>query len=172
MNAVKRFQLRNGLAQDGRVGATTLAALNVPASVRVEQIAANLERWRWVPAFEERYIAVNVPDQSVRFVRDGSVALSSRVVVGRKTSPTPITRSQIEAVVVNPPWNIPGDIAARDLLPQLKRNPNFLQTKNMVVTNGPKGDRFGRKIDWKKVDAAEFPYAIQQLPGPATALGA
>jgi murein L,D-transpeptidase YcbB/YkuD len=42
----------------------------------------------------------------------------------------------------------------------------------MVVTNGPKGDRFGRKIDWKKVEAAEFPYAIQQLPGPATALGA
>jgi L,D-transpeptidase YcbB len=40
------------------------------------------------------------------------------------------------------------------------------------VTNGPKGDRFGRKIDWKKVVPAEFPYAIQQLPGPATALGA
>src|SRR5215471_1717653 len=171
-NAVRRFQLRNGLSQDGRVGDATLAALNVPASVRVEQIAANLERWRWVPAFEQRYIAVNVPDQSVRFVRDGSIALSSRVVVGRKASPTPITRSEIEAVVVNPPWNIPGDIAARDLLPQLRKNPNYLAAKHMVVTDGLPNDPYGRKINWRTVDPAEFPYAIKQLPGPTTALGA
>jgi murein L,D-transpeptidase YcbB/YkuD len=75
-------------------------------------------------------------------------------------------------VVVNPPWNIPGDIAARDLLPHLKQNPDYLALKHMVVTDGPPGDRSGRKIDWRKVSAADFPYAIQQLPGPGTALGA
>lgn len=171
-DAVKRFQTRDGLEADGRVKGDTLAALNVSATARADQIAANMERWRWLPPFETRYIAVNVPDESVAFVHDGEAALTSRVIVGRRASPTPITRSEIMAVVVNPPWNIPGDIAARDLLPQLKRNPNYLATKNMVVTNGPPGDRFGRKIDWKKVVPAEFPYAIQQLPGPATALGA
>ncbi len=172
-DAVKRFQARNGLNQDGRVGGGTLAALNVPADTRVEQIVANMERWRWMPRqFEHRYVAVNVPDQSLEFVRDGKAVLSSRVVVGRKTSPTPITRSAITAVVVNPPWNIPGDIAARDLLPQLKKNPNYLALKHMVVTDGLPNDPYGRKIDWRKVVPAEFPYAIRQLPGPATALGA
>jgi len=107
----------------------------------------------------------------VEYVRDGAVALKSRAIVGRKSSPTPITVSAITAVVVNPPWNIPGDIAARDLLPQLRRNPNYLATKNMVVMDGPPGDPHGRTIDWRKIIPAEFPYAIRQLPGPNTALG-
>ena len=171
-DAVKRFQALNGLDQDGRVRGDTLAALNVSAKERVAQIVANMERWRWLPRqFEERYVAVNVPDQSVKYVRGGSTILTSRVIVGRKSSPTPITRTQIVAAVVNPPWNIPGDIAARDLLPQLKRNPNFLATKHMVVTDGPPNDPYGKTIDWRKVVPADFPYAIRQLPGPETALG-
>ena len=172
-DAVKRFQTRNGFDDNGRVAGDTLAALNVPASVRALQIAANMERWRWMPReFEHRYIAVNVPDESLAFVRDGTVALSSRVIVGRESSPTPITRSTIIAVVANPPWNIPGDIAARDLLPHLRQNPNYLASQNMVIADAPPDDPHGRKIDWRKIIPAEFPYAIRQLPGPTTALGA
>ncbi len=171
-DAVKRFQARNGLDEDGRVRGATLAALNLTAAARADEIAANMERWRWLPpTFERRYVAVNVPDQSVQFVRDGESILRSRVIVGRKTSGTPITRSEIVAVVVNPPWNIPGDIAARDLLPQLKKNSNFLAANHMVVTDGLPGDPYGRKIDWKKIVPANFPYAIRQLPGSNTALG-
>lgn len=172
-DAVKRFQARNGLDDNGRAAGETLAALNVPASIRVAQIAANMERWRWMPrTFEARYIAVNVPDESLAFVHDGTVALRSRVIVGRKASPTPITRSTIIAVVANPPWNIPGDIAARDLLPHLRQNPNYLASQNMVIVDAPADDPHGRKIDWRKIIPAEFPYAIRQLPGPTTALGA
>lgn len=172
-DAVKRFQARNALPENGRVDSSTIAALNITAEQRAQQIAANMERWRWLPhQLESRYIAVNVPGQTVKFMRDGKVVLSSEVVVGRKSSPTPITRAMIVAAVVNPPWDIPGDIAARDLLPHLRQNPDYLQTKRMVVTNGPKGDPYGRKINWRKVIPAEFPYAIQQLPGPNAALGA
>lgn len=172
-DAIKRFQARNALPEDGRARPGTIVALNITAQQRAQQIAANMERWRWLPhQLESRYIAVNVPGQTVKFVRDGKVILSSAVVVGRKTSPTPITRAMVVAAVVNPPWDIPGDIAARDLLPHLRQNPDYLQTKRMVVTNGPKGDPYGRKINWRKVVPAEFPYAIQQLPGPNAALGA
>ena len=172
-DAVKRFQARNALPEDGKLGNGTIAALNITARQRVQQIAANMERWRWLPhQLESRYIAVNVPGQTVKFVRDGKAVLTSEVVVGRKSSPTPITRAMVVAAVVNPPWDIPGDIAARDLLPHLRQNPDYLQTKRMVVTNGPKGDPYGRKINWRKVIPAEFPYAIQQLPGPNAALGA
>ena len=172
-DAVKRFQARNGLVDDGRAGPETIGVLNVSAPVRVEQIAANMERWRWLPAqFESRYVMVNVPDQSVQYVSDGKVALKSKVIVGRKTSATPIIRTEIKTVVVNPPWNIPGDIAARDLLPRLKRNANYLATRNMVVTDGPPNDPTGRTIKWRNIKPEEFPYAIQQRPGPTTALGA
>ncbi|MGZ5921296.1 MAG: L,D-transpeptidase family protein [Rhizomicrobium sp.] len=172
-DAVKRFQLRNGLGDDGRVRGKTLAALNVPASKRVAEIAANMERWRWMPAqLEDRFIAVNVPDQKLAFIQDGTEVLHSKVVVGMKDSPTPILRTAIVAAVVNPSWNIPGDIAARALLPHLRRDPGYLASRHMVVMNGPPGDPAGRSIAWRKIVPADFPYAIRQLPGPGTALGA
>ena len=170
--AVQRFQARHGLAEDGRVRGETLAAMNVTPAQRVAEITANMERWRWLPAkLESRYVMVNAAAQTVQYVRESVPVLTSRVIVGRKASPTPITRAEIATVVVNPPWNVPGDIAARDLLPHLKQNANYLALKHMVVTDGPPGDPSGRHIDWRKVSAADFPYAIRQLPGPQTALG-
>jgi murein L,D-transpeptidase YcbB/YkuD len=171
-DAIKRFQARNGLTADGQAGAPTLAALNVPASRRVGQILANMERWRWLPAsFERRYIVVNVPDQNVAYVRDGETVLTSRAIVGKKLSRTPILRTEVRSVVANPPWNVPGDIAAKQLLPQLRRNPNYLKSRNMVLVNGPADDPQGRTINWKNVAPGTFPYRIQQLPGDNSALG-
>ena len=170
--AVKRFQSRNDLEADGRVNAATLAALNVPVSRRIEVVAANMERWRWLPrTFEDRYIAVNVPDQSAAFVRDGAVALSSRVIVGRKTSTTPILRASVLALIVNPPWEIPGDIVVNSILPKLRRSSSYLANSNMVLINGPASDPQGRRINWRRVSASAFPYRVVQIPGPHNALG-
>ena len=169
--AVKRFQSRNGLEADGRVTGATLTALNVPVSRRIEVLAANMERWRWLPrTLEDRYIAVNVPDQSVTFVRNGDTVLASRVVVGRKNSRTPILRADAVALIVNPPWEIPGDIVVNQLLPKLRRSSGYLQASNMVLVNAP-SDPFGRKVNWRNVSATAFPYRIVQIPGPHNALG-
>src|SRR5262249_54071805 len=97
--AVLRFQRHHGLDDDGKVGPDMIRELNVPAAYRVQQIQANMERWRWVPRnFESRYIRVNVPDQSVDFVRNGRVVLHSKVIIGRKNSPTPILRTAVLGV--------------------------------------------------------------------------
>ena len=134
--AVKRFQSRNGLDDNGRVAGATLTALNVPLLRRIEVLAANMERWRWLPrTFEDTHIEVNVPDQSVTFVRNGDVVLSSRVVVGRRTSRTPILRAEAVALIINPPWEIPGDIVVNQLLPKLRRSSGYLQASNMVLLN-------------------------------------
>jgi murein L,D-transpeptidase YcbB/YkuD len=169
--AVRRFQSRNDLEPDGRVTGATLTALNVPLPRRMEVLVANMERWRWLPRrFEDRYIAVNVPDQSVAFMRNGDVALSSRVVVGRKTSPTPILRTNAIALIVNPPWEVPGDIVINQILPKLRRSSGYLQASNMVLVNAP-SDPFGRKVNWRNVSPSTFPYRVVQIPGPHNALG-
>lgn len=169
--AVTRFQSRNGLEADGRVAGATLTALNVPVSRRIEVVAANMERWRWLPrTFENRYIAVNVPDQSVEFVRNGDVVLSSRVVVGRKTSRTPILRAEATAIIANPPWEVPGDIVVNQMLPKLRRSSGYLQASNMVLVNAP-NDPFGRKVNWRNISPNTFPFRVVQLPGPSNALG-
>jgi L,D-transpeptidase YcbB len=173
LEAVKRYQARNGLAPDGRIGARTLEMLDIPVSERVEQIIANMERWRWISRpFEPRYIAVNAADQSLVFVDGGKVMLTSRVVVGRPQSPTPMFRAAGTAVTANPPWNVPHAIAAREILPKLKRNPAYLLSENMILLNGPPSDPHGLHIDWSRYTARDFPYRIRQLPGEKNALGA
>jgi murein L,D-transpeptidase YcbB/YkuD len=135
--ALLRFQRRNGLDDSGKLDPETLKALNVPVSTRVGEILANMERWRWMPrGFEAHYILVNVPDQSLEFVEDQTAKLSSKVIIGRKNSPTPIMRADVEAVVANPPWDIPDDIAAKKVLPHLRHNPNYLASRNMVFAEG------------------------------------
>jgi murein L,D-transpeptidase YcbB/YkuD len=148
--AIMRFQTRNGLKPDGELGPNTMAALNVPVSTRIQQIGANLERWRWMPdSFESRYAIINIPDQTLDFVRDGASVMKSRVMVGKKSTRSPILRVEARSLVVNPPWNVPSDIAERQILPKLKTNPNYLAAHNMVVVDGQ----------------------FKQLPGPNSAMG-
>lgn len=170
-DAILRYEARNGLEEDGKAGPAVFAALNVPASKRVDQIEANLERLRWMPAkLERRYVSVNVPDQSVDFVRKGEVVLHSKVVVGKPELPTPILRTEVKAIVANPPWDLSDSIAA-ELLPHLRENPNYLLTKNIVLADGPADDPYGQNIDWSRVTASTIPYQLQQRPGGGNALG-
>jgi murein L,D-transpeptidase YcbB/YkuD len=170
--AVLKYQRRNGLKDDGKVGPDMIKMLNVPASQRVRQIVANLERWRWVPrGLEPRYIFVNVPDQSLEYISDGKIILRTRVIIGKKTTPTPIIRTAVEAVVSNPSWDVPGDIASKTLLPHLRKSPNYLQARHIVVVDGPADDPYGTKINWRHVSASNLPYGFKQNPGGDNVLG-
>ena len=135
--AVKRFQARNGLEADGRVGQTTIAQLNISASDRAAQIAANMERLRWLPhALEASYVWVNVPDASLVVMENGASVLTSRVIAGRPHDRTPIFRAEITSVVANPPWIVPAVIARREIAPKAAANPNYLAHNHIVFENG------------------------------------
>ncbi len=170
--ALVRYQIRNGLQADGKAERETLASLNIPPAARMRQIVVNMERWRWLPdRFERRYIRVNVPDQSMDMIENGAVALHSRVVIGTKKTPTPILRTDIVAVVANPPWDLPDDIAARDLLPHLRKDSEYLATRKFTLVDGPASDPDGAGINWRKVKPNQLPYQIEQPPGPNNVLG-
>jgi murein L,D-transpeptidase YcbB/YkuD len=170
--AIFRFELRNGLKPDGKVGPDVAKALSLPAAWRVQQIIANMERWRWLPrTFERHYIMVNVPDQGLDYMIDGQSVLYSKVVIGRKKTPTPILHTWVKAIVANPPWDVPDFIAAADLLPHLRKSSNYLASRNYVLADGPANDPHGESVNWHGVSGHNIPYQIQQLPGPANVLG-
>ena len=149
--AVRRFQRRYGIAVDGAVGPRTLAAMNVPVRARIEQIALNLERWRALPRdLGASYMMVNVPSESLDIVADGVAVMSMKVVVGDTDHPTPVVRTAIAAVTLNPTWNIPASIITKEILPKSKRDRSYLLKNDIVFTPGR---------GW------------QQLPGPKNPLG-
>ncbi|MEI9991395.1 MAG: L,D-transpeptidase family protein [Rhizomicrobium sp.] len=135
--AIKRFQARNGLEAEGNVGAATIAQLNVTASGRAAQIAANMERLRWLPhRFEKAYVQVNVPDASLAVMENGAAILTSRVIVGRPHDRTPIFRAEITGIVANPPWIVPATIARHEIAPKAAADPDYLARNHIVLENG------------------------------------
>lgn len=97
--------------------------------------------------------------------------LRSRVVVGDLQHPTPVAQARLDAIVLNPPWNIPTSIAGAEILPLLRKNPRYLADSDMVILDRQATDPFGRTVDWSVVPAQPFPFRLQQRPGPKNALG-
>ena len=139
---------------------------------RAGVIAANMERWRWLPAeLEPDRIMVNAAGSQLEMWLGGKLVLTSRVIVGKRTSPTPLLRAEGAGITINPPWTVPRSIAAKEILPKLKRNPAWLANHDMVLLDGPKDDPQGLHIDWHAIPAGRFPYQIRQFPGPHNPLG-
>jgi murein L,D-transpeptidase YcbB/YkuD len=152
--ALKQFQAQHGIDVDGQVGHATYLALNVTAAEHVEQVRINLERWREMPRdWPETRIEVNVPAAWLTVIENGTPGLAMRAIVGAEKHPTPVLQARMNAVLFNPPWNIPTSIIKKEILPHLKRDPNYLDRNHYVYVthNGASG--------------------IQQLPGPDNALG-
>ncbi|MGZ8414288.1 MAG: L,D-transpeptidase family protein [Gemmatirosa sp.] len=132
--AVARFQKRHGFAPDSVLREATVRALNVPAAYRAKQMAANLERHRWLPrALGKRYIYVNVPSFRLDAYDGGQQVLTMRVVVGDeyKDKATPAFSDSLETVVFRPYWNITDDIAAKETWPKIRADPGYMSTNNM-----------------------------------------
>lgn len=174
-DAVRRFQARHGLDLDGAVGPATLAALNVPAARRVEQIELNLERWRWLPQdLGERHILVNIANFELDVVEAGRTAMTMRVVVGRDYRRTPVFSDRMTYLVLSPYWYVPSSIAVKDKLPLIRKDPGYLAGQSMKVFQGWGAEMREvdpRVVDWSKVSAGNFPYTLRQEPGPGNALG-
>ncbi len=183
--AVRSFQERHGLEPDGIVGRTTLLALNVPIEERIRQVELNLERWRWIPRrLGDPHVEVNIPGFELRLVRGERSELQSRVVAGSAFTPTPVFTDRVVAVVANPTWNVPRELATREYLPELRLDPKLFRRHGIRIFEAPKGgpakdkkkEEELREVDpervkWKRVDADEFDYVLRQDPGPDNALG-
>ncbi|MGB9151511.1 MAG: L,D-transpeptidase family protein [Alphaproteobacteria bacterium] len=170
--ALIAYQTRNGLQPDGHVGPKTLDALNTSVAARIDQIRANMERWRHMPEDfpPDRYTLVNIPAFTVTIVEDGKEVYQGDVVDGREDRRTPFVASRIVNMVVNPSWHVPVSIARKDILPKLQKDPHYLETLGIVIT-GRDEDPSGTTIDWKNTRPDQFNYQLRQVPGDLNSLG-
>src|SRR5277367_3232589 len=136
VDAVKRFQRRHGLDNDGRLGPGTIQQLNVPLKDRVLQLQLMLERWRWLPdEFSAPPIIVNIPDFRLRALDENNkVVMDMRVVVGKAIrAQTPVFTREMTYVVFRPYWNVPPSILRGEIVPAIQRDRNYIARKNYEV---------------------------------------
>lgn len=174
-SVIPSFQMRHGLKPDGIIGRKTLAAMNLMPVERIGQIDASLERWRWLPqSLGDDYVIVNIAGFGLQLVLDGREALRSRVIVGRPYRQTPVFSDRIRYLVFNPTWTAPRKLIIEDLLPQIIRDPAYLDRQDISVYRGWGANRQKidpAAIDWSSLSRDNFSYQLVQEPGPLNALG-
>ncbi len=175
VDAVKRFQARHGLAEDGVIGAASVAALNVPLRQRVQQLNFTLERYRWLPStFPQPPLVINIPQFRLRTMRrQPAPFISMPVIVGRAyRHQTPVFAEYMRYVIFRPYWLVPMSIQRAELVPKIRRNRDYLAAHNYEVV-----DRSGDVVTDGTIDdevlheLATGALTIRQRPGPKNSLG-
>lgn len=170
--AVKHFQQRHGIDADGVVGQETRFALHAPVEKRIQQITANLERWRWLPRdMGERHIRVNTAAFELQAVERDRTVLSMRVVVGKTKNKTPSFSEDMQYLVVNPYWYVPNKIARDELIKKERARPGYLARKNIKVLSGAQVLN-PSSVNWTAFRGMrQLPVRLRQEPGGKNALG-
>jgi len=167
---VRHFQARHGIPVDGVVGESTLKAMNIPAGVRLTQLATNLTRLKSLTtSLPDRFVMVNIPAATVEAVEHGRVASRHTAVVGKIDRPSPLVNSKIHEVNFNPFWTVPESIIRRDLIPLMQKDPQYL-TKQKIRIYDPQGNLLTpEQVNWNTDEAAK--YLFRQDPGDFNSLG-
>jgi murein L,D-transpeptidase YcbB/YkuD len=168
--AVRKFQERNGLEPDGAMGKNTINALNQSPADLIGKAAVNLERLRWLPDTlrDVEIIVVNIANYQLDYLEGRDTLFSARVIVGKKYHESPIFSSTMSYIVFSPYWNLPTSIVRNEVMPAVRKNPNYLSQKNMEVVTFS-----GKSVDPNMVDwsGRSIPYMVRQKPGPNNSLG-
>jgi murein L,D-transpeptidase YcbB/YkuD len=154
--AVARIQRANDMKPTAVLDNKIIKLINGPTrNDEVNTVLANMERWRWLPRDLGRaYVMVNVPDFTLKVVRDGAIVWRTKIVSGKPQTPTPLTSDPMEMVTVNPSWYVPQSIIQNELLPLYDKDPNIFQRMGLEVKKGTDGN-----------------INVVQPPGAANALG-
>jgi murein L,D-transpeptidase YcbB/YkuD len=168
--ALKRFQQRMGLIDNGKLYSSTIKCLSLPIDFWIKKMMINLERLRWMPLeIESNYMVINIPEYKLHVYENHQLLWSSKIIVGLPASPTNIFTRKISQITFNPYWVIPTSIIQNDIVPKVKVNPKFLEENNMEVFYGDS------LVDLKAIDwfsySGNVPFLIRQKPGVNNALG-
>lgn len=167
---IKKYQAARKLTADGKAGEGTVASLNLNDNEKFLRIAITLDRYKSLTPMPESYIWVNIPGFYLRVWDHDTVALESRVVVGKPLTRTPLLVSAISNMVIYPNWTIPESIIKKEILPALKADPGYLARKgfSLVDDHGEEVDPYS--VKWSKYKNG-IPWRIVQGSGDDNTLG-
>lgn len=170
---VRDFQQDHGLDDDGLVGKQTLAALNGPAPENGPLLRLNLERARALPSPWTRHVVVNAASAQLTYYEDGEEAGSMKVVVGTPETPTPMLAGMVRYATLNPYWNVPVDLAQRNIAPAVLKGASLKEMGYEVLSDWSANARLLHpdSVDWQAVADGQQSIRLRKLPSKDNAMG-
>ena len=170
---IKQAQLQFGLLVDGKLSNATLHQLNITLLERLHALNLSINYYRWLSCFSQSrsVIVVNIPAAYLKVYNQQKVQLEMKIIVGKKSTPTPTLLSTVNEVVLYPYWHVPYSIATKEILPKLKRSASFIDAGNYQVLNKAGNIINPYSVKWRALSTKYFPYTIRQSTGCDNALG-
>jgi murein L,D-transpeptidase YcbB/YkuD len=170
---IKVAQYFLGVTRNGILNEETRTALNVPLRKRLEAVQKALKDLRVLYDLQLNgpVVVVNIPSATLQLYENNRIVLESKLVVGRKSTPTPEFTGVIHEVILYPWYIVPKDIAIKEALPLIKRNTQYIEDNNLQVLNDQGQAVNPYTINWHTVTADSFPYTLRQSTACDNGLG-
>ncbi len=107
----------------------------------------------------------------LKVVDTDTTVFESRIIVGTTKTRTPLLTSQVSNFITYPQWTVPYSIIFKEMLPQIKRNVDYLAKQNLMIVDKNDSIIDPYTIDWSKLNKNRFPYLIKQRQGDDNSLG-
>lgn len=172
--AVSFYQEDRGLVADGVAGLSTISSLNDSNYVRYEKLMRSISELQRVDFSNgKKIIIVNIPTFNLRAYDGDEVFIDSKVIVGKKTRQTPVIKTKLTQLKINPDWTVPTSILKKDYFYKIKEFEKY----NMEHRGYYIADKDGGVVDFNQVAMESFDsfvsngYRLKQSAGDGNALG-
>src|ERR1051326_6593615 len=169
--AIKKYQQQKKLKADGKAGNETIRSLNLTDKDKFFRIALSLDKYKMLPGrMPDKYVWVNLAGYYLQLWQNDSIEFDSKVVVGKPLTRTPELSSAISEMITYPQWSVPQSIIVKEFLPELKKDPGYLEKKGFSLLDADNQEVDPYFVDWSKYKKG-IPYKIIQGSGDDNALG-
>ena len=168
---IRKYQKQHGIPVTGKIGEKTVGSLNNSDWQKFKRIAVNLDRYKLMAdTLPRQYIWVNLPGFYLQLWDEDTIVLESKIVVGKPITRTPLLTSRITDMVTYPQWTIPESIIAKEVLPGIKRDSNYLRKRGYSLIDSKGEEVSVSSVNWSRYTKG-IPYKVVQGSGDDNALG-
>ncbi|MDP4148988.1 MAG: L,D-transpeptidase family protein [Bacteroidota bacterium] len=172
VHAIKGYQRTNGLTPNGKVSDAMVNMMDNTDWEKFKRIAITMDRYKLLPdTLPTTYVWVNLPSFSLKVIDSDTTVFESKVIVGAPKTRTPLLSSEISNYITLPQWTVPNSIIFKEMLPQIKKNIDYLRKQNLIVVDDNDSVRDPQKIKWARLSKTNFPFQLKQREGDDNSLG-
>jgi murein L,D-transpeptidase YcbB/YkuD len=116
-------------------------------------------------------VVVNIAGYSLHLFLEGQRVWTTRTIVGKSYTKTPVFTAAMKSVVFNPDWTVPRSIVRNEIFPKAARDPDYLARNDYQLMDAAGARISPTAVAWNQWTPSSFPFRVVQQPGSRNALG-